>query len=501
MERGRRHSRNPLTAPPAAWEDQSFLRQRWSPVIPIFVAIAVLAAAAVLLISLRSRAERDIAVSARAARITGSLPVSSADAPDAAAALAAAEAVGSAMIQAGYSVETVQDVLGDIARVNGLPESEVLVFPNALLVSARGQGQHRTGAVASGDGQLLFSQIDEVQHTVDAARTGLLDPRSTVEKIARIRDMKPIYGRVVRVVGYAFLSAALSVLLGASWTGVSLAAALGLVTGAALLVSERLPRRYGALITVAIAFSVALVVFLLLRNGVRVRHPGRPAGAAGRPAARRSADHRGARAVHRADDLGRRTTRRRRMQLVLLGAGIVTAGALVGVPDFDFSEHPELLGPIAPWIAVAVYGVAISVHRCAPRRSLPWILLVLYVAYSAQVLGDLAAGWSVLGVHRRPGRDAGHGAGRASAHRPRGARELHAGVLAARAGSPRARRRRRRAGRRRRGGGIPRRDPGDDGRDRPRRARRLEPVEPDAPPRPLTLRCAASTPRRIAQGP
>ena len=80
------------------------------------------------------------------------------------------------------------------------------------------------------------------------------------------------------------------------------------------------------------------------------------------------------------------------MQLVLLGAGIVTAGALVGVPDFDFSEQPELLGPIAPWIAVAVFGVAISVHRSAPRRSLPWMLLVLYIAYAAQVLGDLLLG-------------------------------------------------------------------------------------------------------------
>ena len=360
--------------------------------IPIIVAIAVLAAAAVLLISLRSRAERDIAVSARAARITGSLPVSSADAPDAAAALAAAEAVGSAMIQAGYSVETVQDVLGDIARVNGLPESEVLVFPNALLVSARGQGQHQTGAVASGDGQLLFSQIDEVQHTVDAARTGLLDPRSTVEKIARIRDMKPIYGRVVRVVGYAFLSAALSVLLGASWTGVSLAAALGLFTGAALLVSERLPRRYGALITVAIAFSVALVVFLLLRNGAG-------SGILAALLAPLVVLLPGALLTTAALELstGQMISGAGRlaaggMQLVLLGAGIVTAGALVGVPDFDFSEHPELLGPIAPWIAVAVYGVAISVHRCAPRRSLPWILLVLYIAYSAQVLGDLLLG-------------------------------------------------------------------------------------------------------------
>ncbi|HYI51258.1 MAG TPA: threonine/serine exporter family protein [Microbacterium sp.] len=360
--------------------------------IPILAAIAVLAVAAILLFAMRGRAERDIAISGRSAIITGSLPVRPTDEPDAAAALAAAEAVGSAMIQAGYSVETVQDVLRDIAKVNGLSESEVLVFPNALLVSARGQGQHQTGAVASGDGQLLFSQIDEVQRTVDGARTGVLDPRSTVERIERIRAMSPPYGRVVRVIGYAFLSGALSVLLGASWTGVSLAAGLGLITGAALLVSERLPRRYGALITVGIAFFVALVVFLLLRNGfgsgilsallaplvvllpgallttaVLELSTGQMISGAGRLAA-------GA------------------MQLVLLGAGIVTAGALVGVPDFDFSEQPELLGPIAPWIAVAVFGVAISVHRCAPRRSLPWILLVLYVAYSAQVLGDLALG-------------------------------------------------------------------------------------------------------------
>ncbi len=360
--------------------------------ISIIAAIAVLAVAAILLFAMRGRAERDIAISGRSAIITGSLPVRPTAEPDAAAALAAAEAVGSAMIQAGYSVETVQDVLRDIANVNGLPESEVLVFPNALLVSARGQGQHQTGAVASGDGQLLFSQIDEVQRTVDGARTGVLDPRSTVERIERIRAMSPPYGRVVRVVGYAFLSGALSVLLGASWTGVSLAAGLGLITGAALLVSERLPRRYGALITVGIAFFVALVVFLLLLNGagsgilaallaplvvllpgallttaVLELATGQMISGAGRLAA-------GA------------------MQLVLLGAGIVTAGALVGVPDFDFSEQPELLGPIAPWIAVAVFGVAISVHRCAPRRSLPWILLVLYVAYSAQVLGDLALG-------------------------------------------------------------------------------------------------------------
>ncbi|MGC5170700.1 threonine/serine exporter family protein [Microbacterium sp. DT81.1] len=360
--------------------------------ISTFIAIAVLLASAVLLIALRPRAERDIAISARAARITGSMPVASTDAPDAAAALAAAEAVGGSMIQAGYSVETVQDVLRDIAHVNNLPESEVLVFPNALLVSARGQGQHRTGAVAGADGQLLLSQIDEVQRTVDAARTGVLDPASTVKRIERIRDMPPTYGRVVRVIGYAFLSGALSVLLGASWTGVSLSAALGLITGAALLLSERVPRRYGALITVGIAFVVAVVVFSLLRAGwgsgilaallapLVVLLPGALLTTAVLELSM----------GHMISGAGRAAAGA--MQLVLLSAGIVTAGALVGVPDFDFARHPDLLGPVAPWIAVAVFGISISVHRCAPRRAIPWILLVLYIAYAAQVLGDVFLG-------------------------------------------------------------------------------------------------------------
>jgi hypothetical protein len=73
-------------------------------VISIIAAIAVLAAAAIVLFAMRNRAVRDIAVSGRSAMITGSLPVAGTEEPDAAAALAATEAVGSAMIQAGYSV-------------------------------------------------------------------------------------------------------------------------------------------------------------------------------------------------------------------------------------------------------------------------------------------------------------------------------------------------------------------------------------------------------------
>ena len=356
------------------------------------IAAAVLLVSAVLLIALRGRAVRDIAVSAQSAVLTGSVPVVETDPPDPDAALAAAEAVGSAMIEAGYSVETVQDVLTDIARVNGLPESEVLVFPNAVLVSARGAGHNRTGAVTAGQGQMLFGQIDEIQRTVDAARTGVVDPASTVERITRIRAMRPTYGPVPRAIAYALLSGALSVLLGATWTGVLLAAALGLFVGAGLLISERVPKRYGALITVGVALLVAVVVFLLLKSGwgtgimaaliapLVVLLPGALLTTA---VLELSMGHMISGAGRAAPGM---------MQLVLLGAGIVAAGAIVGVPDFDFTERPELLGPVAPWVAVAVFGVAIAVHRCAPLRDIPWMLLVLYVAYSAQVLVDPLVG-------------------------------------------------------------------------------------------------------------
>lgn len=363
-----------------------------SPMFQTFVAIAVLAIGGLVLLLTRRRGSTDITEGAKSAVITGSTPIASDDEPDAAATIAAAEAVGVAMIDAGYSVETVHQSLTEITRTNGLPDSDVLVFPNGLMVTAKGEGQRSTGAVTGGNAPLLLSQIDEVQRIVDAARTGVLNAPSTIAAIARIREMTPTYSWPLRIVGYAFLSSALAVLLGASWPGVALSAGLGVVTGAALLVSDRIPSRYSALITVGVAFFVSVVVFALLKAGwgagilaaliatLVVLLPGALLTTATLELA----------TGQMISGAGRLAAGG--MQLVLLAAGIVTAGAVVGVPDFDFAENPDALGPIAPWIAVAVFGIGISVHRSAPRRSLGWLLFVMYIAYSAQVIGDVLLG-------------------------------------------------------------------------------------------------------------
>jgi len=57
------------------------------------------------------------------------------------------------------------------------------------------------------------------------------------------------------------------------------------------------------------------------------------------------------------------------MQLLLSALGITGAAALAGVPAIDLDTAALPLGPLAPWIAVAVFGVGILVNRCARPRS------------------------------------------------------------------------------------------------------------------------------------
>ena len=76
------------------------------------------------------------------------------------------------------------------------------------------------------------------------------------------------------------------------------------------------------------------------------------------------------------------------MRLLLLATGLVAASALIGIPARDpVPGNP--LGPIAPWIAVGLFGIGITVYQCARPASIGWIVIVLYVAYGAQVLGDV----------------------------------------------------------------------------------------------------------------
>jgi len=168
-------------------------------------------------------------------------------------------------------------------------------------------------------------------------------------------------------VGNLLAAAGLAVRLGGAWSDVGVAAVLGGVVGMLLLVDP--PPRFQVLVVLAAAFVVALGVFLLARAGLsEVILPALLAplvtllpGAALTTGAVELATGQMISGAGRIAAGG--------MQLLLSALGITGAAALAGVPAIDLDTAALPLGPLAPWIAVAVFGVGILVNRCARPRS------------------------------------------------------------------------------------------------------------------------------------
>ena len=315
--------------------------------------------------------------------------VSSADPADTLALMIDA---GEAMIDSGYPVNLVMTSLEDIATVNGKAGTEVLVFPTALMVSMADGRRADTKVVSSGHSPLLLFQIEALGDAVNDARSGVVPPTTSRERILAVRRLSLPFGVVQRILGYVVLSIGLSAVLGASWVGVALAAVLGALVGVLLLLGRRIGAPYQAIVTVGAAFLVAIVVFLFVRADLDpgvfpslvaplvILLPGALLTTAVIELSTGQIMSGSSRLAAGA------------MQLVLLAFGIVAAGALVGVPSIQLDAAAQPLGPAAPWIGVALFGVGLVVYQCARPGALGWILLVLYVAYGAQVIGDILFG-------------------------------------------------------------------------------------------------------------
>lgn len=375
-----------------------------TPWAELLAALAVVVAGAVAVVAISARRARlaaEAASDGTPGTATAALPAAGAAdgdtaelpaPPTPAEVLRLMVVAGEAMVDAGHTVSSVADTLDEIAAVHGVPGTETVVLPTALLVSVPDGDGVATAAVSTGRRPLMLHQVDELTDVLRDASDPDADVAGTTARIALLRATAPPFGMLVRLGGYLMLSVGLAALLGGSWVDLLMAAGLGLAVGAVQLVVGRMPSGVEVLVTVASAFVVAAVVLLaarvvpdlgvlpslvaplvlflpggLLTTGVIELATGQMLSGAGRIAA-------GA------------------MQLVLLAGGIVAAAALVGVPAVDLASGGNPLGPVAPWIGVAVFGAGTVVYRCGRPRTIGWVILVLAVAYGAQVLGDALLG-------------------------------------------------------------------------------------------------------------
>lgn len=357
------------------------------------VLVVVLAAIALALLGRRRRPGTPAGTPGEALATVAPAPAAADDAGRRAETVRFLMVLGEAMIDSSVPVAQVTQTLERVAAVNGAPDVEVVALPTALLVSLPGGAHPQTAASSTGVRQLRLHQVQDVLEVAERAERGELTP---VEGTARVRaavDAAPLYRGPVRVLGYMGVSAGLAMILGGSLVDVLAAAALGAVIAGALVAAARVAGAYQALLVLGCAFVVSVAVFLLSRTGADV-------GMLAPLVAPLVSFLPGALLTTAAIDLATRQMvagsarlAAGGMQLVLLALGITTAAALVGVPASDVGSAPyHPLGWAGPWVGVVVYGVGVVLHNCARRSTLPWVLLVLTVAYAGQVLGGLFFG-------------------------------------------------------------------------------------------------------------
>lgn len=307
--------------------------------------------------------------------------------------------LGGALTLAGAAVSETQERLLRVAAANGATEARVLVFPTALIVSTGAEDRATIDAIPSVAGGLPLDQVSALYELLDLAETGAIAPAEGRAALREIRAREPRHGAIVELLSYAVLTVGLCLILQPTPVDVAISFGLGLVVGAFLLLA-RGHDSLTALLPVLCATAVAAISFEAVSHeitddaGLRTLIAPLVTFLPGAMLTTATVELASGQMMAGATRLVTGG-----VQLLLLAFGIVAGAELVGLPrDAAFDDSPaNLLGSWAPWLGVVVFGVGAAFYFQAPRRALPWLLLVIVVAWFAQQLGSELIGAEISG--------------------------------------------------------------------------------------------------------
>ena len=301
--------------------------------------------------------------------------------------------LGQALSAADDPVSSTKQTLDHLAASYGLPDAEIAVLPTMLMVRAREHGLPTIDLASDAETSLRLDQIGQLYAIVHLARRGVLSPQDGLAELADMWATPPRFSAVVRVVGHVILSLGLGLVLTPRPLALAWCAGLGLLVGLLRELGAR-SAALDVLLPVIASVLVSVLVFLATAAGLVVSPllllipplitflPGGVLTTAMIELADRHPIAGATRLVAGAT------------QVVLLVFGIVVGQTLVGLhPAEAFAQRTDnLLGWWAAWVGPGVFAVGVYLHFVGPRRSLPWLLLAVYVAWLGEQLGGHVLG-------------------------------------------------------------------------------------------------------------
>ena len=303
--------------------------------------------------------------------------------------------LGSAMVAAGDAVDVIEGTLRQIVAAYGVEGLQIALLPTAMFVQTGTGDTAHVQFSARVAPPLRLDQIDELYRLVKRLEHGELTASTGLGRLQAIYQRRPAFGWPVRTIGHAVLTVGLVMLIQPTPNGIGTAFGLGLLIG--LLKLIRLSTA-AFLLPVVASFIVAATVFasaeyLHVHNPIRLLVGPLVTFLPGAMLAIATMEIAAGQMVAGASRLVNGL-----VQLALLAFGIVAARALVQAPVADLVDHGAAHGDSwAAWAGVAVVVLGIWLHFSPPLRTVPWILLVVGVAFAGQSFGSAFFGTAISG--------------------------------------------------------------------------------------------------------
>ena len=309
--------------------------------------------------------------------------------------------LGVALSRAGDATERVTQILGDVASVYAVSGVTFFVVPTGVFVRIETGATSRMDFEAGGGEPLRLDQVDALYRLVDDIRHGLVDPEAAGERLSALVTSQPRFGGLVAVVASGVLTVGLGLLLNPTASALPAFLVIGFLVGGLRWWADR-SAMLSLVLPVAAATVVTGVVFQWVAPALGVPPlelvipslvtflPGAALTMATVELATGDMLAGSARLVYGLE------------RLLVLAFGIALGTELAGFHAVP-GGSATTVGWWAPWLGVLVFGLGQFFSSSAPRRTLGWLLVVLYVAYGVQavsgrVLGTLGASFLAAAV-------------------------------------------------------------------------------------------------------
>jgi len=300
--------------------------------------------------------------------------------------------LGKALTSAGISVTAVQSILEDITDAYNV-KAEIIVFPTVLLIKLGDEESAPLTAANQLPGSLPLHQVSELYELIYQAEKAEISPVDGKKRIKEILSEKHRFGKVGIFIGYILFAIGLGLILEPTSQQLIASGGSGAVVGLLLILSKDRPR-FTLILPVIAALLVSTFLFWGIKEGIisgtiavlipalAYFLPGATFTTGMFELASGNIVSGSSRVIYGV------------AVLFLLLFGVLIGMQVIGLPQQEVISTAaiNIFKGWVPFVGIPIFVIGMYFFMSIRNKDLPWILLVLYIAFFGQQFGNYFIG-------------------------------------------------------------------------------------------------------------